>query len=665
LDISKVTIAQIFEKPRRYLVPLFQRRYVWSQAEQWQPLWDDIVAQAEALTRSRRAGNGPLRQHFMGAVVLGRETTGIREVPSSLLVDGQQRLTTMSVLLAALRDAGRALGDDFMAQSLQRLLANPEPLQERDEAYKVWPTQGDRVAFEDALNAGSRDALEARYPLPKRMPRKGDQFRPPIVEAYLFFAQVISDYLNDPEQAQVVASASAPREVLERRAADLLDAVTRHLQIVAIELDEEEDPQVIFETLNARGVPLLPSDLIRNFLFLTAQRQDSDVEQLYDKFWAPFDADWSVPGEKRPFWQEMIKQGRLKRPRIDLFLFHFTTLSIQQEIRIDHLFSEFRTWWQQSASDLMLEQAATRLSSGERSIAAELARLARFANHFRVIQLADPDTRLGRFGRRLKAVDTSTVFPLVLTLQDRSKNLGKEDFDASLRDLESYLVRRMVCALTTKGYNQIFLDLLRHLTRQGDFRNSSIREWLSGLTAVSDFWPDDEAFRRAWLEEPLYARLKPAKTCMLLEALEQASRSDWQETQSVPDGLTVEHMLPQNPQPGDYPFAADDGAPMSALVERRARLVHSMGNLTLLTMALNKSVSNGPWSVKRPVISKQSLLLLNRHCDRPDVMEGWNEDGIRRRGDQLFNIATQVWPGPTRNLSVAIPSTAGSFANGS
>src|SRR6476661_5541440 len=104
MEIAKITVAQMFEKPRRYLVPLFQRRYVWSSEGQWQPLWEDILEQADAVSAAKESHQLPPRQHFMGAVVLGRETSGIKQVPVSLLVDGQQRLTTITIILAALRD---------------------------------------------------------------------------------------------------------------------------------------------------------------------------------------------------------------------------------------------------------------------------------------------------------------------------------------------------------------------------------------------------------------------------------------------------------------------------------------------------------------------------------------------------------------------------------
>ena len=155
-------------------------------------------------------------------------------------------------------------------------------------------------------------------------------YRPRLVEAFLFFADAIRAYLEDRESRPAhIDRASdhlnwndpASREYLAARAELVLEAISGHLQLVTIELEHDEDPQVIFETLNARGVPLLPSDLVRRYLFLVAQREKEPLEPLYDQFWKRFDVTPPLEEEKQPFWKEEVKQGRYKRPRIDLFSF--------------------------------------------------------------------------------------------------------------------------------------------------------------------------------------------------------------------------------------------------------------------------------------------------------------------------------------------------------
>ena len=153
MDIDKYTITELFEKPRRFVVPLFQRPYVWGAEKQWQPLWEDIIAQVDAAALAKAQGRREPRPHFLGAVVLGREKTVMREVPRRLVVDGQQRLTTLQVLLAAFHSVIIPLEAPFLTQTLNRLLHNPEPLSDVFERFKIWPTQANQAAFQAALTA--------------------------------------------------------------------------------------------------------------------------------------------------------------------------------------------------------------------------------------------------------------------------------------------------------------------------------------------------------------------------------------------------------------------------------------------------------------------------------------------------------------------------------
>jgi uncharacterized protein with ParB-like and HNH nuclease domain len=121
MNIDKPTVADLFDKPRRYLVPLFQRQYVWREEDQWAPLWSDVREQVEVLRRHRTTDNRAARKHFLGAVVLSQAKTLVRQVPASEVIDGQQRLTTLQVMLTALRDVVEPLGSEFLSTTLRRL----------------------------------------------------------------------------------------------------------------------------------------------------------------------------------------------------------------------------------------------------------------------------------------------------------------------------------------------------------------------------------------------------------------------------------------------------------------------------------------------------------------------------------------------------------------
>ena len=232
---------------------------------------------------------------------------------------------------------------------------------------------------------------------------------PKLAEAYTYFYDAIATFVCDDED---VGEDTNKTEGLEAattadRLYAILHALKTTLQVVVIELEERDDPQVIFETLNARGQPLLPSDLIRNTVFLEASRKGEEIDRLYMNYWRHFDErrveKRDGQGEDR-FWHLVERQGRLNRPRIDLFIFHDLTVRMERELNIGRLFREFRDWYDNS-------RTTTRdfLSS-----------LKNNSDHFGRLILPDGDDRVSAFARRLRSLDTSTVYPILLLLMGLS-----------------------------------------------------------------------------------------------------------------------------------------------------------------------------------------------------------------------------------------------------
>ena len=390
--------------------------------------------------------------------------------------------------------------------------------------------------------------------------------------------------------------------------------------MVTIELDQEDDPQIIFETLNARGEPLTPSDLVRNFVFLTATREGADVAGLYDRYWRAFDEPVD-----HPFWKQVERQGRLKRSRLDLFFFHYVTFRTGDEIKEGHLYQAFREWWDSQSS---------------RAVTDELASLVRYAKIYRA--LLDPDTssRFGRFAHRLRVLDTTVVYPTILWA---AGELGVEssELHGMMEDIESYFIRRAVCGYGSKSYSRLFLEWFSKLRQsQTAPSRAALRSMLTSSQADSAVWPADDEFRRHLVADPLYLTLKPRRTQMLLEALNHALRPKHSEDIEIKSALTVEHVLPQGADALNWPFSEPSGG---ETIDVRWRLTHSLGNLTLLTQPLNSSVSNGPFVAKRPAITTQSLLTLNSYFQGQSE---WNEATILERGSVLAAAATQLWPRP-------------------
>lgn len=611
---STLTVFELFEKERRYVVPLFQRPYVWTEEKQWLPLWEDISAKADELLYLREesieAGT-----HFLGAAVLSEIKTFGRQVAAREIIDGQQRLTTLQIVLTAFRDIVLANdADDSTVKILNRLTLNDCRMEEEFEQYKVWPTTADRNVFETVVNANTPEYLDEKYPL-QRIPRTQRFYdRPRLVEAYQFFYTRISEYLLNTDNEGFEEDYS-----LVQRLDALIDAITKYMQIVVIELEDKDDPQIIFETLNARGEPLLPSDLIRNFVFLEATRRREDVEGLYSKFWQHFD---EYEDGDASFWKQDERQGRLSRPRIDLFMFHFLVFQTGRDLLITHLFQEYRRWWNDLPDTISVENRL--------QIIYDYSQV--YKDFF---QASEEPSRLDLFVQRLNILDTSTVYPVLLFLFGDEAEIDTVEREGILVDLESYLIRRLVCRLSSKNYNRIFLTLLRNLRRAETIDRATVRQLLLELKGDNVRWPDDAEFGRAWMVNPLYGWLSQKRVRMLLEAIDLQLETGKQEQLHIKSSLSIEHVYPQTPQIEQWPPLEQE------------LLVQTMGNLTLLTQKLNSSISNGPFSRKRPEIARQSRLRLNAYFQDYDDDSIWSATDIVQRGAELYKIASSVWAYPT------------------
>jgi len=606
MRVDKLTLERIFERTERLEAPLFQRPYVWRRERNWQPLWDAIVRVADI----RFAGTEP-RPCFLGAVVLDQLKTATGRLHARQIIDGQQRLTTLQLAIAAARDFCAAKGEPNYAEVFKKLNCNHVPLsKDPDDVFKVWPTNADRADFRDTLNAGSIQAVRTH-------PHADEDDSWLIPNAYLFFAEAIAGWVGE-----------CAGEDLTRRLEALYFAIKEDLHVVVIDLEEKDDAQVIFETLNALGTPLLPADLVKNYLFHLAEFQKQDTESLYEMYWAVFDTN-------KHFWREEVRQGRLKRSRLDRFMSDYLTMQTGQEVVASSLFSAFREFVKGSNGQL----AATHM---------ELFRS--YADVFQGFSAFHPDSREGQFFYRLDQLDTTTVYPLLLEVFKRYRDAaGKADRCQVIGDLESFFVRRAVCELTTKNYNRLFIDMIKSLRAKDDFSSTAIREYLQGQTAETTLWPSDEEFGAAWMTINFYHRLKRSKARMILEAIELSLFTTKTEKVQIERNLTIEHLLPKEwKRHWPLPPATQAEEEIEKASKFRDEMLHKVGNLTLLTKRLNPSVSNGPWSKKREKVLEHSALNMNRAFH---ATHSWDEAMIMKRSAELKDIAMKLWPIPAKPVS--------------
>ncbi|MFP3495687.1 DUF262 domain-containing protein [Pseudomonas sp. SIMBA_059] len=614
MEANSRPLLRIFEPTVCYQIPLFQRPYVWKREDNWQPLWEDF----ERLLGVVLAGE-KLRPHFLGAVVLEQLRNDTGSVQGRQVIDGQQRFTTLQLLLIAARDLCRSRGSERFAGRFESMVSNSDTMvDDPSEVPKLLPTNADRHAFALVHGAGSPDAL-LQQASKKEVGFSHDQG---IVGAYLYFYGQFEEWLR-PEAAEAEES---PEKQL-----DALWAVVRNgLQLVVIDLGEDDESQVIFETLNARGTQLLPADLIKNFLFRRAQSEGCDIDTLYEEHWAEFDGE---------FWRQEAKQGRENRPRIDIFIRHFLTLATRSDIRVGHIFNEYKNYVQYTAdwSSCFIDRADT--------ASEHMVLLKTYAEHFRQFSSPAAGSRLARFLARLVVIDTSTVYPLLLLCSQRLRPQQQTEFEAILMVIESYLFRRMICSLTTKNYNRLFLDLIRHLEREKQITAQVVGAFLVSSEGESVRFPKDGELSKALLDDPLYQWWPQYRVRALLKALEGALAHAKSEAVSLPKGLTIEHILPVKWQE-HWPLPTEVQSDPQAQVEFsqcRDRIKHTLGNLTLVTSSLNPALSNSAWPAKKPELLKWSKLNLSRDLhDR----EEWSEKEILARGAVLTKSAILIWPYP-------------------
>lgn len=595
MQVNNITIQQLFHQDRRYVVPLYQRPYVWQQELQWAPLWEDIRSVAERL-----AENIETRSHFIGAIVLEYVHQAVGTMDIRLVIDGQQRLTTVQLLLEAFYDYCGTIGAEQQHRAIERLVRNDDPMSNDPvERYKVWPTNVDRQHFERVMEARSPVELKQMYDRPLNTKR----LEQPILDAYLYFYETIASWADEVEGKR------------DERLRSLLLAIRSHVGLVVIDVGKEDDAQVIFETLNARGTPLLPSDLVKNHLFHLAEQDGENLDLLYKQYWQPFE-------EGKNYWREEIGRGHAKRARVDLFLQNFLCLRIRDEVPVSHLYATFR--------------GTTSPEAG--SAKAQLQLLRRYADIFKGFERFPEDTQLGIFFRRLNALELGTTYPFLMELFARHGSHAEEVLQV-LSMLESFLVRRLVCQLNTRSYGRFFIDLINTIDGSVEALPDRVRGALTKTTAETGRWPDDDEFRSAWLSAPLYKTMLRSRLRMLLEALDTELASEFGESYVLREKLTIEHLLPQQWR-AQWPLP--EGA-TAEMVTTRDQLLHTLGNLTLVSNKLNPLLSNGAWPGKIAYIRQHANLNLNRElCNR--WADQWDESHIRERGNALFDIAADLWP---------------------
>lgn len=556
MEASPAQVIQYFNGEKQNLIPLFQRPYSW-RLTNWKTLWDDVLVQYDSDDKSA---------HFMGTIV----SVPARSVPVGvskyLIIDGQQRLTTVSILLAALRDTlDKNSSDRIQEVYLTNRFRDPE------DTLKFVPTQIDRDRYRAMI-------LDREIPDDQSL----------MSEAYAYF------------KGQLLRGIDPNGDAID--CAKVLTTVERALQVVMINLGDDDDPYLIFESLNFKGEPLTQADLVRNYILMRFRHSMStggEQERIYTKYWAPM------------------------------------------ERRLGDNITEFLRHYAMKGGDNVYQRgiyAATKAllkgMSDPADVEAELVRMTNFSVIY--ASILDPSLEQAPSVRKrltnLKSLDVGTSYPLLLRLFEarRADSISVDDLETCLGLVESFAVRRAVSVVPTNALNKLFLQWARQFPQKDHV------QWLhSSMSAGAGGrrFPNDAEFGENFKTFAQYGR---GYTRYILLSLEEAfghkERVDL-------TNATIEHIMPQTMT---TEWENEVGLHADSVY---ARLKDTFGNLSLT--GYNTELGNLPFREKKAKLANTHIELNRSVIDQ----ERWDEAAIKSRAEFLFSKARVLWPGPITHVA--------------
>ena len=585
MDAKIVNLQALFGDQVSYQIPQFQRPYAWREDDQWFPLWEDVRNLAERHIQAN--GQERVKPHFMGAIVLQQRQSAVGEVSKRLVVDGQQRLTTLQLLIKAVQLVFQRSNDQARFERLRDLTENSESHFAGDPNNQTKIRQSnanDQRAFQEAIRVTFLDG-------------QGEYWS--ITKAFRYFEEKAEEWLREvPENT-------------ERRSDALEEAFARHLLIAVIELDEEEEPHIIFETLNARGEVLRQSDLVKNTVMYEAKVVDDAREA--QQLWGMFDHD--------EWWRKNTSESRLDRLELDRLLNHWMVATERKNVAPNRVASEFRAYLNGNA-DMNIEDVAGRIrNSGV---------VYKDALHF-----IDSDSFVrGALRRLIGDMGIVAIMPLILYLKDAQ--MPAERYRQCIQIIDSYLVRRMLFGGITQGVTNFLISMLErmHKDRPSDYAET-MAKFLESQTSDSLRWPSDGMLVARLTNNRLGGTV--ARRKMVLVEIERHLRDKWASPLGEVGSLTIEHIMPQN---WDRNWRLPSSASLDDEQRRQDRVLF-LGNLTLVTGRLNSRMSDASWEEKRKSLDQYgSTLMLNRD---PLAQNEWDEEAIERRGRSLAQSIIDIW----------------------
>lgn len=473
LQAGETTLNKLLNTSRQFIVPIFQRNYSW-QKSQYEQLWFDILRASKFKEK---------QNHFIGSIVYIDMGTPAGRPQQLLLIDGQQRLTTISILLCAIKDYVQKFNLETklinLAKIKNQFLYNSDEIDE--DRYKLLLNVQDKETYIKLID---NTIFTVNKPATN------------IIKCYEFFYERIEDFIKQYGQI------------------DEIYAGIFKLSLVSISLDKDSDnPQMIFESMNSTGKDLSQTDLLRNYLLmdLTPEKQT----RLYKTYWKPME---------ELFGEDIYKNDVNK---FDYFIRDFLTLKSDTGhiCKINNVYENFKRYY----LDNNCEKFAV------------LKDLFTYAKYYACIDLLqENDDELKLYWQEFKKLDSHVVYPFLLKLYDDYSRqiLIKEDFKKILQVVISYLWRRAICEIPTNSLSKTFATLYQAVDKD-DYVNSVIKAFVF-KSSYKRFPSDYEVREKLQTKDIYHFRLRK----YLLEALENYYHKEPIDLNTA--NYTIEHIMPQN-----------------------------------------------------------------------------------------------------------------------
>ncbi len=575
MDTKTLTLSDILSGQRQHIIPVFQRPYSWTQ-KHWAALWSDILMLIDEGESNY--------QHFLGPMIIDRGDTGSYVPEKYLVIDGQQRLVTLSVLLCALRDVAIKHDLNTFAESVEPFFSFQTTAGEPES--RLLPRSTDKTAYEMVMQS-----TQTRLDNKQR-----------IVKAYKYFLKQVRAGLPDCEQ-----------EVF-RYLNVLFTATVARLKFVTVTLQQQDDPTKIYESMNFKGKLLLVADLIRNFVMMHLPDAESQ-DNFYAEDWEPFERIFADTNADQPDWKELEDfYYRYLIAKKDYFFKRLVYSSYK-----DHL----KGFLDGAENESGKMDALRKLVNDQ----------ARFATYYRRIMHPElePDSELRAAFLRFGFLEARTAVPFVLSLYDRyedgnhSERITKNAFVKMMNAVESFIIRRSIMNLRTRGYDSAFAQAVG--------KSANLNELRSHFDELG--WPDDEELSEELYTIPLYTG-EISKRRLILEQLEKSFGHKEQVDISNPTKIQIEHIMPQKLTPEWEKMLGDQAD------EVHETYVHSLGNLTLT--GYNQELGSKSFEDKKSeYLQHGSHIELNKYILEQDQ---WTEAEITERARQLTERFIEIWPRP-------------------